>query len=132
METSYEEVSREAKVPKLGLGPLEVTAGLRDIDAAEAEAEADDDKSWVEGGLPAIVVAPVVGGESADAALAAYVVIEKQTGHVAFAVGDLVDMEMPLFCLRRALLHTLWELGRSRNVALMSVVDLAAARPVAV
>lgn len=128
-----------AKAPKLGLESLEVIAGLRDIEPAGAGAGADDeaDNSWVQGGLPAIVVADAVEGEDADAeaaaaAAAAYVVVEEQTDHVAFAVEDLVDMVMALFCPRHALPHTLWELGRSHNVALISVFGPAAARLVAV
>jgi hypothetical protein len=139
METSYAEVSHEAKVPKPGLEPLEVTAGLRDIEPAEA----DDDKSWVEGELPAIVVADVVAdvvaeavvdaveGEDAAAAAAACVVVQEQTDHVTSVDDDLVDTVTARFYPRRALLHSLWESGRFHNAALMNEFGLAAARPVA-
>lgn len=132
MEISYEEVSHEAKVPKLGPEPLEVTAGHRDIELAEAEADDDADNSWVEGGLPAIAVAHVVEGEDADAAVVAYAAVEEQTDHAASVVEDLVDTVMALFYPRHALRHTLWELERFHTVVLMSVFDLAAARLVAV
>lgn len=138
MEISYAKISHEAKVPKPGLEPLEVTAGLRDIGPAEAD-DADADNSWVEGELPAIVVADVVAdvveGEDADAAAAAAaaacVMVQEQTDHVTSVDEDLVDMVTARFYPRRAPLHSLWESGRFHNAALMNEFGLAAARPVA-
>lgn len=130
METSYAEVSHEAKVPKPGLEPLEVTVGPRGIEADGVDA----DNSWGEGELPAIVaadvVADVVEGEDADAAAAAAcVVVQEQTDHVASVDEDWVDMATARFYPRRALLHSLWESGRFHNAALINDFGLAAARP---
>lgn len=133
MEISYAEVSHEAKVPKPGLEPLEVTVGPRDIEPAEADG-ADADDSWVEGELPAIAAADVVAdaaeGEDADAAAAACVMVQEQTDHVASVDEDWVDTATARFYPRRAPLHSLWESGRFHNAALMNEFGLAA-RPVA-
>lgn len=124
-------------MPKLGLEPLGVTVGPRDIEPAEA-GDADADNSWAEGELLAIVVADVAEGGDANAvavaadAAAACVMVQEQTAHVAFVVEDLVDMATARFYPRRALRHSLWESERFHNAALMSVFGLAAARPVAV
>lgn len=89
----------------------------------------------MEGELPAIVVADVVAdiveGEHADAAAAACVVAQEQTGHVAFVDEEQVDMATARFYPLRALLHSLWESGRFHNAALMNGFGLAAAHPVA-
>jgi hypothetical protein len=95
-------------VPKPDLESLEVTAGPRNIELAEAEA--DVDKSWVGDELPAIVVVDVVAdveGENAVVAAVECVVAQEQTDHVAPVGEDLVDTVIAQLFPRRALPHSL-------------------------